>query len=289
MIIWFSGGLGNHMFQYALYRTAQSLGYDVKADLSFYDNKECHNGYELERIFNIRLNKCTAQESSKFVDRMDYFSRVIRKLGATSFGIRENKIIENYSKHIDDLLDVKNKNKYLQGYWQSEKYFKSIESTLKQEFVFPKLIDNKNEEVAQSIKNSNSASIHVRRGDYLSHSIYYALGESNYYNNAINYLLNECASINFYIFSDDIDWCRTNLNLPINTVYIDWNKNQDSYIDMQLMSMCKYNIIANSSFSWWGAFLNKNKEKIVVAPQNWFAEDSGYDASLIVPEDWVKL
>ena len=171
---------------------------------------------------------------------------------------------------------------------QSVSYFYEVSDILRGEIVFPKL-NNANQEIGSLIRSSKSVSIHVRRGDYLTSKIYCNLGESEYYNNAIKYISKKDDNLQFLIFSDDSEWCKKNLKLPSNSIFVDWNRKSDSYIDMQLISMCKYNIIANSSFSWWGAWLNSNNDKIVIAPNNWFSKDSLYDGTYIIPKDWVVL
>lgn len=291
MIIWFGGGLGNQLFQYALYRAAQENGCDVYADLTFYKKNRCHNGYELKRIFNIDLKECNEQQIKDYGDRYDLLARLIRKFINPKFGLNPHIIRERHSNYIEGLVNKQNNDAYLVGYWQSEKYFEPVRDKLRGELVFPDLNSDRNLRVAEEMKATSSVAIHVRRGDYLSKEnsvLFKNLGESRYYQNAINYLRSKYNDLKFYIFSNDVQWCRENLPLD-NGTYIDWNHGVDSYIDMQLFSTCKYQIIANSSFSWWGAWLNPYAQKEVLAPTEWFVKTSGYSDTMIIPETWVKI
>jgi hypothetical protein len=161
---------------------------------------------------------------------------------------------------------------YFDGYWQNELYFRNYEEIIRSSYKFKKDLNNQNREMLNMIKRKNSVSIHIRRGDYVGVKLWENICDVQYYVNAISCIKNRITNPMFFIFSDDVTWCRANLNslvVPDEVVYVDWNKGVDSYIDMQLMSKCKHNIIANSSFSWWGAWLNTNQDKIVIAPRIW--------------------
>ena len=177
---------------------------------------------------------------------------------------------------------------YYIGYWQSEKFFKDISDEIRKDFSFPKFTSEKNLEILKLIKSYNSVSIHIRRGDYLQNRGFNGLAPLEYYQKAIEYIKNKIENPHFFIFSNDIEWCRKNLSIE-NSYYIDWNRGEESYRDMQLMSLCKHNIIPNSTFSWWGAWLNKNPNKIVIAPEKWFNDCVNIDYSNIVPETWIKI
>ncbi|MCX7772822.1 MAG: alpha-1,2-fucosyltransferase [Clostridia bacterium] len=291
MIIWFGGGLGNQLFQYALYHCAEAKGYPVYADLSFYNKAVCHNGFELESIFGIKLRECDEKELRQYKDRYDIIARAIRKLLIPNFGLKTNIIREQNSRFIDGLISEQNKDSYLLGYWQSNGYFTEFEKEIKDALIFPQL-DERNLAVEEEIKRSSSVSIHVRRGDYLNKdniNLFSNLGDSHYYDLAISYLESRFSDLRFYIFSNDNDWCRRHLKLKSPAVFVDWNNGIGSYKDMQLMAACKHNIIANSSFSWWGAWLNRNPGKTVIAPEKWFIDKSGYSNEMIIPIEWVRI
>ena len=176
---------------------------------------------------------------------------------------------------------------YLAGYWQSEKYFSFIEEKIKAEFTFKIEIDDINKKYLEEMNKVESISLHVRRGDYLSSPSLNVCTEK-YYENAITYFRERIENPIFFVFSNDIEWCRQNINGK-DIKYINVNKGERSYNDMRLMSACKHNIIANSSFSWWGAWLNSNAQKIIVAPNKWINNSKNVSESDIIPEKWKKI
>ena len=171
-----------------------------------------------------------------------------------------NKFAGNGSSHHD--INEKGNFIYLNGYSQSWRNFVGYEDYIRENTVFKYPMLEKSREISQKMQRENSVSIHVRRGDYVSQG--YILLTQNYYNQAVSYMKANLDNPHFYIFSNDIDWVRKNLKIDAPYTIVDWN-NKD-YQDLQLMSYCKNHIIANSTFSWWGAFLSKNKNKIVIAP-----------------------
>jgi len=178
-------------------------------------------------------------------------------------------------------------NYYFEGYWQSHKYYLNIRSEIIKAFEFPNL-NEYNEHLASEISSSNSVGIHVRRGDYLNHKDFKGICDLVYYQSAINDLMSKSEKYRFYIFSNDIQWCIENLQPFLNgnpVVYVTENRGSDSYWDMYLMSKCHNLIIANSSFSWWGAFLNE-KAKCIYAPQKW---NNNYNINEICCPDWIKV
>lgn len=279
------GGLGNQMFQYALYRVFIEMGQECKIDISDFKNYKLHNGYELERVFHLKPLICNDSEKNKLSNSgSNFLNRIKRKIQ----GRKATEYIENSCLFDSSVLHQKEP-KYFEGYWQSEKYFSSIEYILKKEFSFHEIEDLQNKSIQREIINSNSVSLHVRRGDYVNNPLYDNICDSVYYCKAIRRLETELANPTYYIISNDIDWCKANLpEIQGRSVFIEWNNTTNSYRDMQLMSLCKHNIIANSSFSWWGAWLNNNPNKIVIAPKKWFNDDSA-DCRDIVPEKWIRL
>ena len=160
---------------------------------------------------------------------------------------------------------------FYDGYWQNENNFKDIREKVLEAFCFPKFYDEENKRLASKLQSCNSVSCHIRRGDYLKDSNMCVCTPS-YYTHALEKMNEQVHPDLYCIFSDDIEWCKEHLATLCDgkkVVYVDWNKGVESYRDMQLMSLCKHNIIANSSFSWWGAWLNQNENKVVMAPQKW--------------------
>jgi hypothetical protein len=179
-------------------------------------------------------------------------------------------------------------NSYLVGLWQSDKYFKDYAQQIRQDLVLKENASAKNAELLNKIAAQNAVSLHVRRGDYATYPHLQTLGPlgPDYYKKALELIKSRVKKPVFYIFSDDPDWCKQNLNLGRDFVFVDHNSK--GFEDLRLMSSCKHHIIANSSFSWWGAWLNPNTDKIVVAPSPWFI-DPGFDTSDFVPADWLRV
>lgn len=281
-IIRILGGLGNQMFQYAFYKSLKSSEKKL-LDITDFSHYKLHNGFELERVFQLKdveYAKLSVIEDLSDC-KLDFLSRVKRKL----VGRKKTHIIEPYL-HFDEKYSSM-KNVYLDGYWQSEKYFKNIEEEIRTEFTFPEFTEKKNIETLKKMKETNSISIHIRRGDYLNHPLYSNICSIEYYKRAVNYIKINVDNPVFFIFSNDIDWCKENFSFD-EAYFIDWNIGEKSFRDMQLMNLCKHNIIANSSFSWWGAWLNNNSNKIVIAPKRWLNDDR-VDIDDIIPEGWVRV
>lgn len=283
IIIKIIGGLGNQMFQYSFYKSLQSKGFNVYADLSDFEDYPLHNGYELGRIFNL-----TVRTPSKFILNLfkpNQTKWVFRKLKRV-LNLKKTYRVEEKEFRFDPSF-LSDTNKYYFGYWQNEGYFHDIADQIKHDFIFPKIVDIENKTILQKITNTQSVSIHVRRGDYLKDPLLGNICNLYYYEEAILNINSKIKDTQFFVFSDDMAWCRQNLKLE-NVTYIDLNKGKNSYIDMQLMSNCKHNIIANSSFSWWGAWLNNNTNKVVIAPGKWVNNLDGDDTD-ICPKNWIKL
>ncbi|MEK0290647.1 alpha-1,2-fucosyltransferase [Caldifermentibacillus hisashii] len=282
-IIRVSGGIGNQMFQYALYLAFKIKGKDVKLDLSFYNTNSIHNNYELEKVFGIKADIATKRE----VNTLAYYgdSKIV-KIKKRILGLKKTHYIEKKFEYNPNIFNMDGF--YLQGYWQSYKYFMEYKKEVLEQFKFPKLKDEKNFDIAKKIRESNSVSIHVRRGDYVNHPLYEGICDLNYYKEAIRRIQKiKGNNLTYFIFSNDINWARNNLILP-DSYYIDWNTNEDSFIDMQLMAMCKANIIANSTFSWWAAYMNSHKNNVVICPKKWFNNKDMKTDDLLLDE-WIKI
>lgn len=288
IIVKIIGGLGNQMFQYAFYKSLLAKGIDVKVDITDFKNYKLHNGYELEKIFSVNPQKATVDECFKVgMPKNSLVNRVLRKLNINKNkkSYYEQGAIESL-QYLPDNYDF-TKDMYLNGYWVSYKWFESIDEEIRKEFIFKISLDNENQLIAQDILNSNSVSLHIRRGDYLKYDIYQGICTiDGYYNKAIDYISERVENAKFFIFSNDIEWCYQNLKIE-NAYYVTNNLGINSYKDMQLMSLCKHNIIANSSFSFWGGHLNQNTTKIVVCPHKFLNLD--YEKDDVFPESWIKI
>lgn len=282
------GGLGNQMFQYALACSikAKQPDEEVKLDLHCFKGYHLHNGYELNKIFHPSFQSAKLKEIAKVA--YPYCSYNLWRIGSRVLPLKKSMVTEDTKKNIDtSVLSLKD-SAYYDGYWQSEEYFKDIRGSILKEFSFP-TFDDKNKTCADEILNSKSLSIHVRRGDFINHPLYKDICTIQYYKEAIHMICSMTFIEHVFIFSNDINWCEENISSFLNdkqTTYIDWNKGVQSYNDIHLMSLCKHNIIANSSFSWWGAWLNQNKDKIVISPRIW---DNSGSASNPICKSWIKI
>lgn len=291
-IVQFKGGLGNQMFQYALYRALNLAGNSkVLVNIGYYLEHPEERCFELSRVFH---SVCL---------RNDYGNQMLKKKNLY-MKLRRNRNWIAYINYavlplciyfkekesgVYDERVYKLKNAVISGYWQTEKYFKNIRGILLKDFTFQYGEDNLVMLRNKLLQNNSSVGIHIRRGDYLkSEGIYGNLSESLYYRRAIDYISKKIQAPQLIFFSDDMETVRRKYPYE-NAVYIDSSmfEKYQSWYDMYLMSSCSHNIIANSSFSWWGAWLNQNRNKIVIAPEKWFFD--GQRGEDICPDEWKKI
>jgi hypothetical protein len=292
IIVKLIGGLGNQLFQYAAGRYLSHVHQtDLLLDTSFLninpDGAYTKRNLELG-VFNIDLKIATEADIKKFrIKQSNKISREFQRtlpilytnLYAAESGVLYQKQFLNFPK-----------NTYLDGFWQCEKYFKSIESVLVNELKPRIPLNEANKYWLTKIQSCESVSIHVRRGDYVSDKTaqsHHGVCSLDYYSQAVELIQKTHKLIEVFVFSDDLDWCKQNLKFT-NTHFVDANQTENFHLDMVLMSHCKHNIIANSSFSWWGAWLNRNKQKIVIAPKQWFSNQS-INIQDLIPEQWIKM
>lgn len=273
-----SGGLGNQMFQYALYLALKHKKKNIKLDLSLYLILKMHNGYELGKCF--KVDDFREYSNSCYL----FFIRLILKY-KPKWLLFQDRL--KYDEKVFATNCI-----YLNGYWQSEKYFSNIENEVRETFKFN--VESKEVLLLSSeMRVKNSISLHLRRGDYCDNKIYNGTCDKAYYINAIELITSKLSNLEdiiFYIFSDDKKYAAEFVkDLNFTFLIVDFNVSENSYLDMFLMSRCKHNIIANSSFSWWGAWLNENPEKIVISPSRWFSVGSEESYKDIVPVKWIKL
>lgn len=288
------GGLGNQMFQYAAaYALATKCRAELKLDLSFLEATAAvePDGFTI-RKFGLDIFPAIEKKFLSEKERQRFIRPGGRDSIRKAIGWSYPKIfIEHGFSFNDDFLLQKDP-VYLDGYWQSEKYFAQNEAAIRRQFAFPlAAIDAENLQTLATIQNCNSVSVHVRRADYLHPKIaaYHGVCSPQYYHQAVAHLKNEINNAAFFVFTDDVGWATENL-LPFmqNTMIVQDNSGADSWKDMFLMSKCKHHIIANSSFSWWGAWLGINPQKIIVVPKDWFAT-AERDTTDLLPDSWIKL
>jgi Glycosyl transferase family 11 len=291
------GGLGNQMFQYALGRHLATINkarlYLDISDYHLYPDRH----YALD-CFALRAEIATDQILDDFRQYPHNLPLLQRLWQYNLLGQRNLTIKEPHFHFASNLIKHYHANIYLDGYWQTEKYFSSIETQIREDFQFVQPLSPRNEEIANQILNSEAVSVHVRRGDYVSNNItsqFHGVCDLGYFQRAIDLIASKVGWPTFFFFSDDIDWVESNLAISHPYFLVRHNIGYESYNDVRLMSLCKHNIIANSSFSWWGAWLNANEGKMVIAPKYWLNPDSTWykdwkvNMDDYVPETWHKF
>jgi hypothetical protein len=285
------GGLGNQMFQYAAGRAlALEGGQLFLQDISGFEGYELHQGFELERVFNIPAQIATQAQVDRILawQSLPLVQKILVRSGMAVFR-RRGFVVEPHFHYWPGLKNVP-QDSYLHGYWQSEKYFSKAASVIRTDFTFTSPLSGQNAELAAQIGQVNAVSLHVRRGDYVKNpktTAMHGLCSLDYYRTAVQYIADRVEQPCFFVFSDDISWVKDHLKINFPCRYVAHNQGVESYNDMHLMSLCKHYVIANSSFSWWGAWLNRSEDKIVVVPQRWFA--NGNNVKDLFPLGWVKL
>jgi hypothetical protein len=283
------------MFQYASGR-ALALGHGVEllTDLSFLQTdpkgKYTKRNYELN-IFSLegKFPNITEQRSIAKLNHNKTFRQLSAKFPSL---FRFSFCQEKTSGYSPEFFSFP-KNAYLDGFWQSEKHFTKYEAEIRKDFAFKSKPDAANQQWLDKIQRCTSVSLHVRRGDYISNAqvlAFHGICSEEYYMQAVEKITSTIkeTDIELFIFSDDGDWVKSNMRFDLPMHVVDCNTGAKSYEDIRLMNHCKHNIIANSSFSWWGAWLNPNPSKIVIAPQHWFADPS-LKYQDIVPHTWIKM
>lgn len=288
-----TGGLGNQMFQYAIGKVLCVNNEDeLFLDLTLYTdtkNGDTQRNYELG-IFGIDTPEASLTDRTKLGDENPIL-KLINKVFHTNINTYPTTLVKESGHFFQpEILSLKG-DIYLRGFWQSEKYFSSHRDLILNTFRFAKRKSKKSTELMKKIIVENSIAVHVRRGDYVTNpnaKKYHGLCRASYYHKAGSALSKQISNPIFYVFSDDPAWCKNNLKFPGKTIFVTHNTGNRSWEDMWLMSSCKHHIIANSSFSWWGAWLCNNTNKIVIAPAKWVA-DPIVEMPDIIPEGWIRL
>ena len=270
------GGLGNQLQQYALYKKLESMGRDARLDISLFRNASlqadmyAERELELDYLEELDYRAASEEEIRSVLGRLweepeSIMGKIKRKLSPSSYPV----FVES-DMYYEQVLSFSNK--YLVGYWACEKYYADILELLRHEIRFPKsenhAIQQKNDEIIRQMENDTSVSIHIRRGDYLddmNKALFGNICKDTYYASAIAYMKEKLGNVKFYLFSDDIPYVQEHYQGEEYQV-VDWNKGKDSFYDMMLMSHCKHNICANSTFSFWGARLNAHEDKVMIRP-----------------------
>ena len=288
------GGHSNQLFQYALGRAlAKKLKTELILDLSWFDDfadVDTPRFYELD-CYPLKATTRTSLEGMRIVDQRQPIGKrlkIMRKLGV---GNVIHSCYEQGQGFNADILNTPD-NTLMIGFWQTEKYFKNIREDLLKELEPTTRLSKNNQKLQKLIQDTESVSIHVRRGDYVTNkdaNAFHGLMDLDYYRRALAHIKKQTGDKNLraFVFSNDIAWCKKNLILDVPMTFVEGNdKGSD---DMRLMKQCKHFIMANSSFSWWGAWLSTNPGKIIVAPKTWFKDTKTNGEIEIVPDSWVRL
>lgn len=279
------GGLGNQMFQYAAAKAlALKRNEKLLLDNRLFATYNLHD-YALNH-FELRP---TFLEEGKIIFEPIPITEKVKAV------VSRKKIFTKYEEqgldYDENLFSPPQRNMYLKGYFQSEKYFMKFEDEIRRDFQITSPLQKNTVEMLKVIESVTSVSLHIRRGDYINNpktNNFHGTCSLEYYHRAIEMIKKEIENPVFFIFSDDILWAKENLRTDSITHFIDFTDAATNYEDIKMMSSCKNNIIANSSFSWWGAWLNENKNKLVIAPEKWFNVDY-HNTIDIIPESWLKI
>ncbi|MFV8327797.1 alpha-1,2-fucosyltransferase [Flavobacterium sp. ZS1P14] len=281
-------GLGNQMSQYAFYLRKKN----INESTYFIPFCRDHNGLELDRVFRVNCKEALIQEMLYILfrilltDKVKIISTPIKRL----LNLLNCKIVKenfNYNFNKDFMIPSKGITFYYGG-WHAEKYFLESKKGVIKAFQFSEPDDQENIGYINKINETNSVSIHVRRGDFLNEENVNLFGDvctKAYFEKAIKLIESKVNKPHFFVFSNDLTWVKENLIIS-NVAYVACNSGKDSWKDMYLMSLCKHNVISNSTFSWWGAWLNKAANKIVISPSRFLKNDSFTD---VYPNSWIKI
>ncbi|CAN5348742.1 alpha-1,2-fucosyltransferase [soil metagenome] len=288
IIVELVGGLGNQLFQYAIGRSlAEARQTTMKLDKSPFATYKLH-AYSLNH-FSVDAMPASASEVARF--HGPGLGNRLRRLPARLTGNPYRIVTERLQFTYDPSLLPESRNLYLRGYWQTEEYFRHVEPMLRAELTIRTPPDRENAALAADIAQANAVCIHVRRGDYVANaqtnSVHGACS-LDYYRAAIKRMTETVTDPKFFVFSDDPDWTRANLQFDHLATFVSHNAADRNYEDLRLMSLCKHFIIANSTFSWWGAWLSGNETKTVIAPMKWLQSTDLANADLI-PSSWIRL
>ncbi len=288
-IVEISGGLGNQMFQYALYKAFLSKGIETELDISYYSLDERLRELEITRFPYVNYQVADRGQVS-VLRGYGYHDALLDKIRHRLFKSKKKVYEENLDKgfqpEVFDLQDT-----YVSGYWQCERYFIDICDEIRNEFCFPDIcttLHNKDyDKILSDIQRSNSVSLHIRRSDYLDKGLINVYGNictPEYYFRAVQYLKKNISSPVFFVFSDDVEWAKNNAQSDM--IIVNKCSAWDGMADLFLMKNCKHHIIANSSFSWWGAWLGENRDKLVVAPKRWF---NNHEQTDMICKEWIQV
>jgi hypothetical protein len=292
IIVRLAGGLGNQMFQYAAGR-AHSLrrGVPLKLDLSWFQGQTSRR-FNLD-CFRIAAISLSAEESIALLASFhaNWFRKILLRIKQFSSWRSDPLYVVERNSRFDRRVVGAPGNVYLVGFWQSEKYFKDATNVIREDLSFKEPAVGRNADLVQRIQDCCSVAVHVRRGDYIANSNAYQVHgvcSPEYYSKATKRIRGAFPQSVFFVFSDDPVWTQSHLPVSHPVFYLNHNRVEQAWEDLRLMTHCRHHIIANSSFSWWGAWLATEPNKTVIAPKRWFADPKRDDRD-IIPSSWVRI
>jgi hypothetical protein len=287
------GGLGNQMFQYALAKSlATQKNTSFKLDLEFLLDRTprenfVYRNYDLD-VFKLEVEVASKKETAPFFyrpqNKIDYVFNRSKRL------IKPYKYYQEPHFYFDSAVFSLFGNIYLEGYWQSPRYFEIISQELRKDFTFRLQIEECSLSLLNRIQQSNAVCVNVRRADFVN-SGFHGVCDMNYFEPAIQLLTDRIDNPHFFVFSDDPVWCQENFKMPVDITFVGHDHAGSKFSTyLQLMSSCRHFIIPNSSFAWWAVWLSESKDNIVVAPKKWFAEaNENWDTHDLIPDNWIRL
>lgn len=291
ILVKLSGGLGNQMFQYAAARHLALLNEaELLLDVSGFAKYKLRT-YALGHL-NIQARAATSLEITRMTGRSSTFKKILAKAAFWSRSPSRLETVTQQGLQYDPSLIERRGSVYLDGYWQSPRYFQDVSKQIKTEFQIATPPTPANQSMGARISGCNSASLHVRRGDYVSNLNTFGVHgacSARYYEMAAAALSARESGLVYFVFSDDIPWARENLTFAGEKVFIDFNDPDHHYEDLRLMSLCRHHITANSTFSWWGAWLGA-EDGVTITPARWFNDESkGPPVDDLIPEGWMRI
>lgn len=291
IVVEMMAGLANRMFQYAFYLSLKAKGYHTLIDDTYKAGKWKFEDISIEQVFpNIHFERADSSLIGRLGGGDDYVSKVRRKIHWLR---NRHYVVCSVDQGYCTEFLMHDRDLYLSGNWISELYFKDIEQEIRRNFIFHPFSGTQNIEIANEMQACNSVAIHVRKGADYNKSVNSGVCDTSYYKTCIDHIKKNTSDPKFYVFSDNYEWVKENLSF-IEYTLIHWNPTSGfgNHLDMQLMTNAKHNIIGNSTYSWWGAWLNPNPDKIVLAPLTWFNKDVISKSSVelsFTPENWIVL
>lgn len=287
VVVKIHGGLGNQFFQYALGRCLKvAHGLEVSFDVGWYQTQSLRT-YDLDK-YNVQVEPAEPALVSEFYRAKP--TGLQGKIGSWLFPSASQYLLDHSLRYNPRVLAIKPP-MYLDGYWQSEKYFAEIAGKIRKELTLKTEATGENAALLRQIKAAPTVSLHVRRGDYVSNqttNAFHGTTTNEYYRAAVEKIKSVEPGATIYVFSDDHTWVKENLRFDLRTVFVDVNSANQAHEDLRLMSACTHHIIANSTFSWWGAWLSQADKKVIIAPKRWFA-DQRINTDDLVPNQWIRI